>query len=243
MKRTKPTVFACSGGLPFGTRTKYSRGGLMSYALKMATDREQIRLCFIDTACGDNPSHIAGVYELFAGSEVQASHLSLFPMPNLPDVRAHLLNQDVIWVGGGSVSGLLSMWRLHGVDEVLRECWEDGVVLAGDSAGSICWHVGGTTDSFGPELRPMYDGLGFLPYSNGVHFDSEAGRRSLLHQLIADERLPDGYATDEGVGLCYCGTELVEVVAETDRGRAYYIERTQGGQIRETVIGIGRVAR
>ena len=78
----------------------------------------------------------------FAGFE--ASHLALFPMPNVDDPRAHLLAQDVVWVWGGSVAGLLAMWRLHGVDAAMREAWEAGVVLTGVSAGSICWHVGGT---------------------------------------------------------------------------------------------------
>ncbi len=107
-------------------------------------------------------------------------------MPNVEDVTAHLLEQDVVWVWGGSVAGLLAMWRLHGVDEAMRTAWEAGVVLTGVSAGSICWHVGGTTDSFGPELRPIDNGLGLLPYSNGVHYDSEEQRRPLFQSLIAD---------------------------------------------------------
>ena len=86
----------------------------------------------------------------------------------------------MIWVWGGSVAGLLAMWRLHGVDEAMRLAWQAGVVLTGVSAGSICWHVGGTTDSFGPTLRPITNGLGLLPYSNGVHYDSEAQRRPLF---------------------------------------------------------------
>ena len=94
----------------------------------------------------------------------QVSHLSLFPMPTVADVRAHLLAQDVVWVGGGSVANLLAVWRVHGLDEVFREVWEAGVVLGGVSAGSLCWHVGGTTDSFGPDLRPVTNGLGADPH-------------------------------------------------------------------------------
>jgi hypothetical protein len=120
--------------------------------------------------------------------------MSLFVMPSVEDIAAHLLNQDVVWVWGGSVAGLLSMWRLHGVDEALRAAWRAGVVLTGYSAGSLCWHLGGTTDSFGPDLRPV-DGLGFLPWSNSVHYDSEQQRRPLFHELIASGQLPEGYAT------------------------------------------------
>jgi peptidase E len=150
-------------------------------------------------------------------------------MPNLEDVRGHLLDQDVVWVWGGSVAGLLAMWRLHGYDEVLREAWQAGVVMTGVSAGSICWHVGGPTDSFGPELRPITDGLGFVPYSNGVHYDSEEQRRPLLHKLIGDGVLPAAYATDDGAGVLYRGTEFAEAVAEADGKAAYFIERGPEG--------------
>ena len=96
----------------------------------------------------------------------------------------HLLAQDVIWVGGGSVAALLAVWRLHGLESIMREAWEQGVVLAGSSAGSICWHAGGTTDSFGPELRPVTDGLALIPASNSVHHDSEPQRINLVFSLV-----------------------------------------------------------
>jgi peptidase E len=109
-------------------------------------------------------------------------------------------------------------------------------VLAGGSAGSLCWHVGGTTDSFGPELRPVTDGLGLLPYSNGVHHDSEAQRRPLYHRLVAEGTLPAGFATDDGVGLVYRGTDLVEAVADRPGKAAYRVERGAGGTAVETRI-------
>jgi peptidase E len=155
-------------------------------------------------------------------------------MPNVEDIREHLLSQDVIWVWGGSVAGLLALWRLHGVDEVMREAWQAGVVLTGVSAGSICWHVGGTTDSFGPDLRPVTNGLALVPYSNGVHYDSEEQRRPLFQRLIADGTLPAGYATDDGVGVLYRGTEMVEAVTELDGKGAYFVERGPDGSAVET---------
>jgi len=162
-------------------------------------------------------------------------------MPNVEDLGEHLLSRDVIWVWGGSVAGLLSMWRLHGLDTVLREAWESGVVLTGISAGSICWHAGGTTDSFGPALRPVTNGLSFLPYSNGVHYDSDAGRRPLLHDLIADGALPPGSATDDGAGLHYRGTDLYEVLTETAEAQAYSVERAPDGTTKETPLPARRL--
>ena len=157
-------------------------------------------------------------------------------MPNVPDIRSYLLEQDVIWVGGGSVANLLAVWRVHGLDEVLRECWEAGVVLGGVSAGSICWYVGGPTDSYGSDLRVSPPGLGLLPYGSGVHYDSEEQRRPLLHKLVGDGILPTSHATDDGVGLVYEGTELVEAVSDRPDVAAYVIERQADGGVTETRI-------
>jgi len=118
------------------------------------------------------------------------------------------------------------MWHLHGVDAAMRAAWQAGVVLTGVSAGSICWHVGGTTDSFGPDLRPVTDGLALVPLSNAVHYDSEPQRRPLFQRLIADGSLPAGYATDDGVGVRYRGTEFVEDVSERDGAAAYFVSAT-----------------
>ncbi|MDQ1670216.1 MAG: hypothetical protein QOE40_2277 [Actinomycetota bacterium] len=231
-------ILATSGGfLPSAVGPyQWRRGPLIEHAIALAGDPERPRVCYLGTAGGDSLNGTAGFYRAFAGSDARVSHLELFSMPNVSDVRKHLLEQDVVWVGGGSVANLLAVWRVHGVDEILREAWESGVVLAGVSAGSICWHVGGTTDSFGPELRPVTNGLGLLPYGNGVHYDSEERRRPLLHSLVADATLPTSYATDDGVGLHYRGTELVEAVADRRDAAAYKVERVAEGQVVETRI-------
>ena len=178
---------------------------------------------------------MAAAHNAFSKLGFISSHLTLFPMPNVPDVRAHLLAQDVIWVGGGSTANLLALWRLHGLDVVLRECWEAGVVLKGVSAGSLCWHVGGTTDSFGPTLRPVTDGLAFLPYSNSPHHDAEEQRRPLIHRLIAEGTLPDGYATENGTGLVFFGTELQDAFTEEEGKVAYSLTRV-GNETREVAL-------
>ena len=162
-------------------------------------------------------------------------------MPNVEDIRAHLLAQDVVWVFGGSVAGLLAMWELHGVGDAMRTAWEAGVVLTGVSAGSICWHLGGTTDSFGPDLRPITDGLGLLPFSNGVHYDSEEQRRPLFQSLVAAGDLPAGYATDDGAGVLYRGTEMVEALVENDSAGAYFVERGPDGAAVETRLDARRL--
>jgi len=203
-------------------------GPIMRYGLQL-TGKPSPRLCFLGTAGGDDATWTAGFYSACTGEDVTPSHLQLFTMPNVRDVRAHLLAQDMLWVSGGSVANLLAVWRVHGLDVILREAWDRGVVLAGVSAGSICWHIGGTTDSFGVELQPVTNGLGFLPYSNGVHYDSEERRRPLFQKLIAEGSLPEGYATDDGVALHYIDEALHKVIAETSGKYAYHVARTSTG--------------
>ena len=232
-----PTILATSGGWQAGRRTRLEFGGLIRYALELsgATGRAP-RLCHLGTAMGDQRYANAWVTEAGMVAGVQVTHLDLFPMPAVDDMLGHLLAQDVVWVNGGSVANLLAVWRVHGLDGVFREVWQAGVVLGGVSAGSICWHVGGTTDSFGPDLRPVTNGLALLPYSNGVHYDSEAQRRPLFHRLIADGTLPPGYATDDGVGLLYRGPEMVEALTEVPGKGAYHVERTADGSAHESRI-------
>jgi peptidase E len=237
MAAEAPTILATSIGFHHGGRgdLDWRPGPVYRFAAELAGAARAPRLCFVSTATGDQGDYLAASYAAFAGSDLRVSHLALFPMPNVEDVRAHLLGQDVIWVTGGSAVNLMAVWRAHGLDRILWECWQAGVVLGGTSAGSLCWHVGGTTDSFGPELRKFTDGLGWLPYSNGVHYDAELQRRPLLHRLIRDEVLPGGYATDNGVGLVYRGTELVEAVSEVDGAAAYEVRLT-GGVVSEARI-------
>jgi peptidase E len=225
MTATEPTILATSGGLMPGRHTFWEFSALSTYAVDLAgvTGRAP-RVCFLATALGDNEMLLSRLEDAARVAGWQPSHVQLFPMPNVPDVTAHLLDQDVIWVMGGSVAGLLAMWELHGVGVAMRAAWEAGVVLTGVSAGSICWHIGGTTDSFGKDLRAITNGLALLPYSNGVHYDSEAQRRPLFQSLVADGTLPAGYASDDGVGLLYRGTELTEAVTEIDGKGAYRVE-------------------
>jgi peptidase E len=238
-----PTILATSSGIGAGRRTRFEFTAMTDFAVELSgvTGRAP-RICLLATAMGDDKAVLHYLTEAAQISGFVPSHVALFPMPTVQDITAHLLQQDVVWVFGGSVAGLLAMWRLHGVDEALRVAWRAGVVLTGVSAGSICWHIGGTTDSFGPQLRPVTNGLGFLPYANGVHYDSEEQRRPLMHRLVGTGVLPSAYATDDGAGLLYRGAELVEAVAENDRAGAYFVERAGDGAV-ETVLDVRRLPR
>jgi peptidase E len=231
-------VFRGSGAGPYD----WTAGPVYRHAAELArTGGRRPRLCFLGQADGDNLSTRAAFYAALTADGFEVSHLALFPMPNHRDIRRHLLEQDVIWVGGGSVANLVAVWRVHDLPGILHEAWQAGVVLGGVSAGSICWTLGGTTDSFGRELRAFTDGLGWLPYGNGVHYDAEEQRRPLMHRLMrAGVLAPHGYATDNGAGLVFRGTTLSEAIVDRDGAGAYELRLT-GGEVVETPLPVRRI--
>ena len=226
MPADQPTILATSGGYRYGSRTRLEFNSLVHHAVELSgVEGRAPRITHLGTAGGDQVHFATWMSEAARVAGFDLTNLALFSMPNIDDIEGHLLQQDVVWVNGGSVANLLAVWRVHDLDDVFRRVWEAGVVLAGVSAGSICWYQGGTTDSFGPELRAVTNGLALLPYGNGVHYDSEERRRPLVHQLVADGTLSTTHCTDDGVGLVYHGTELVEAVSEADGKGAYVVTR------------------
>ena len=179
------------------------------------------RVCFVPTPSADPDARLVSFYESFA-RRAEPSHVLFDPWPRA-DLREHVLAQDVVYVSGGNTANALAIWRAHGFDAVLRDAWEDGALLCGWSAGMICWFEAGVTDSFGPELAGMRDGLGLLPGSACPHYDGEERRRPVYTSLVADG-FPPGYAADDGAGLHFVGTELQEVVAPREGARAYRVE-------------------
>jgi peptidase E len=236
MPADAPTILATSGGLRPGRRTWCEFAPLVHHAVDLSgAHGRRPRLVHLGTATGDQRWFNAEADEAARIAGFELTHLNLFPMPSTDDVDGLLTSADVIWVGGGSVVNLLAVWRAHGLAEAMRRAWQAGVVLTGVSAGSICWHVGGTTDSFGPTLRPVTDALGFLPWGNGVHYDVEPQRRPLIHKLVAEGTLPTSYCTDDGVGVVYHGTELVGAVTEI-AGKGAYVVRCEGNRAVEDRI-------
>ncbi|MBF8192191.1 peptidase E [Nonomuraea sp. K274] len=238
MTRSGQSHILAIGGGSFRPSRRHNiieASALLRYGLDL-TGQDRPKLGLIATATGDSADWLLKMYGAFEGWDVELSHLTVFPMPNIEDPRAWMLDQDMIYVSGGSVANLMALWRLHGFDEALEEAWRAGVVLSGQSAGALCWHVGGNTDSFGPDLRVWAEGLGLLPYSCGVHYNSDPQRRSLLQQSVADGELPEGYAADEGVALHYVGTEFIQAVSVDAGSYAYKLEGDGAGGVKEVTI-------
>jgi peptidase E len=179
------------------------------------------RVAFVPTASGDDDSKLVRFYGSFA-HRAEPSHVFFNPWPRA-DLREHVLSQDAVYVSGGNTANALAIWRVHGFDAILREAWERGVLLCGWSAGMICWFEAGVTDSFGPQLEGMRDGLGFLPGSACPHYDGEDRRRPVYRELVASG-FPPGYAADDGVALHFVGTELHEVVTTSPGACGYRVE-------------------
>ena len=209
----------------------------VKYAMELS-GQARPKLCVLNTAVGDDPSAYLRFYERLATSAAQVRHLALFPMPSVADPEDLLMSQDAIFVGGGSVANMLAVWRVHGIDEILRKAWHAGIVLAGSSAGGICWFEGGTTDSFGTRLRPFTDGLGMLAGSFCPHYNSEEERRPLYQRLVADGRLPDGIACDDGAAAHFVDETLAELVSDRPDAGAYRVESDGAGGAVESSLPV-----
>jgi peptidase E len=190
------------------------------------TGKPRPKVCFLPAASGDADHYIVRFYRHFDGDRCKPSHLSLFRREKAPkEPREHLLDQDLIYVGGGSVTSLVGVLRAHGIVEILRECWERGVILCGLSAGSLCWFNEGVSTFHGPPVRTV--GLGFLPWSNTVHYSSEPKRRDALHTWLQEGMAP-AYAADDGAALHFVGEDVAQVVASRPSARAYRVELRHG---------------
>jgi len=212
---SEPTI-AALGGLSWDEE---ERRRLEDYVLGLA-GKERRHVLVVPTAAADDVEMTLQIVTQFS-DRTQVSYLPFFPWPP-PDLRRLVLEQDLIYVTGGNTANALAIWRTHGFDEALRAAWEAGVVLAGWSAGMLCWFEAAVTDSFGPQLDGMLDGLGFLAGSACPHYDGEPERRPVYTRLVS-EGFPPGYAADDCVALRFSGRELAEVVSARTGAGAYRV--------------------
>jgi len=196
---------------------------LTRYVLGL-TARSHPKILFLPTASGDDPAYLLTFYQQLAGVSCAASHLALFSR-TVADVEGLIRAQDVVMVGGGNTANMLAIWRLHGVEDALRNAYRDGTILTGWSAGCICWFEAGITDSFTPDLGPLRDGVRLLKGSACPHYDSEERRRPVYAREIA-AGLPAGIALEDAVAARYDDERLVEVVSARPDGRAFRVDET-----------------
>jgi peptidase E len=207
------TIVAIGGG-----KTEDS---IRDYLLGLA-GKERPKVLYLNTASAHDPRQaLRAMQYLSRLAEVEL--VEFFPWPPA-DLRKLTLSRDIVFVGGGNTANMLAIWRVHGFDELLREAYAQGIVLSGSSAGMLCWYEAGVTDSFGPELEGLRDGLGFLTGSGCPHYDDEELRRPTYRRLIDEEGFPAGIAVDSGVAVRYVDGELTEIVSPREGATAYRVE-------------------
>lgn len=216
MPDSKKHVIAVGGKL-FSAESE--NRALERYILAQAKVSEPA-VAFVPTASGDDQSYIIRFYSALGRFSCRLSHLSFFT--RTPDLRKYLLAQDIICVGGGNTKSMLAVWREWGIPEILREAWEAGIVLAGSSAGALCWFEQGVTDSYSDRLRVL-DCLGFLPGSCCAHYDGEAERRPSYHRMLLEGEIKSGVAIEDGVGVHFIGGEVHRAISVSPEGKAYRV--------------------
>jgi len=225
-KRDRRQIVAFGGG---GFSMERGNPLLDDYVVGL-TGKVRPRVCFLPTASGDADHYVVRFYSEFA-TRADASHLTMFRRDrSVSDVRRHLLAQDLIYVGGGSLVSLLGVWRAHGIDQILRDAWERGIVLCGPSAGALCWFSDAITAYYsGPE---RVDGMGFLPWSFTAHYDSEPERRDQFHRLINAGMRP-GFAADDGAAVHFIGPRLHAVLSSREGAGAVALRRGNDGVVED----------
>ena len=223
------TILAMGGG---GFSMEPDNPLLDDFLLSLAPSATP-RVCFLPTASGDSDTYAKRFGDAFAPPRARASVLPLFQRRHT-DLRAFVLSQHIVFVGGGNTANMLALWRLHGLDTILAEALSAGVVLSGVSAGMNCWFQSSVTDSFGADdLQPLDDGLGFVTGSACPHYDGEERRRPTYRELVARKRLQGGYAADDGCALLFRDGRLEEAVSSRPGARAWRVHHAGGIAVEE----------
>ncbi|MFE1764486.1 Type 1 glutamine amidotransferase-like domain-containing protein [Streptomyces angustmyceticus] len=225
MPRT-PTLALLGGGFSDDPDT------LLDDFVLEASGRPRPKVCFLPTASGDAPGYIEKFHTAFAARACEPVHLELFRR-TVTDLRAFVLSQDIVYVGGGNTANMLAVWRVHGLDAILREAYEAGVLLCGISAGACCWFEAAHSDSFGPPV-PLADGLGLLPGSLCPHYDSEPARRPGYLAAVNDRALPGGWALDDGAAALFADGRPVDVVTRRPGATLRRVDVGADGAVTET---------
>ncbi len=221
MNRDRRQIIALGGG---GFSTEPQNLALDVYILQQA-QKPNPKICFVPTATGDAVRYVANFYRAYRQLQCIPSHLPFFE--RTPELRSLALDQDVIYIGGGNTKSMLAVWREWGFDEILQDAWQQGVVLAGISAGAICWFEQGVTDSFADELKVM-NCMGFLKGSCCPHFDGEPERRPSFEKMLLEGRIRPGLAIDDCAAVHFVGDEILRVVVARPEANAYHVVAANG---------------
>lgn len=198
------------------------------------TNKEKPKICFLPTATADNQRYINYWYELCSDLDIEPKVMTVWinSSTQKQTFEEILLEMDAIIVGGGNTLNMLAIWKAQKIDTALQKAYEKGIVIAGGSAGSLCWFNAGTTDSRPKELT-IVKGLDFLNYSHCPHYHSEKSRKPLYHQNILDKKLTNGYACDDRSGILFINGKVKNSVSLDSESFSYYVYEENGKIIEE----------
>jgi len=210
---------------------------LIKYVASL-TRKTNPRVCYIPTAAADNPYAIAAWYATCVDLPLRPFVMRTFlsASPSQQTFAEFILSMDAIIVGGGNTLNMLAIWKAQGIDTVLKEAYNKGIILSGGSAGSLCWFTGGYSDSRPKELT-IIDGLGFLNFSHSPHYDSDPRRRPLYHQGILNGKLRPGYACDDLAGLLFVNGTLKRSVSQDAQNNSYFVSVVEGKIVEKSLPG------
>lgn len=240
MKNILLLLLICSSLVTFGQNDKklFVYGGqvtkeFIKYTAEL-TGKENPKICFLPTATGDNQYYINYWYELCSDLKLVPKVMEVWinSSTQKKSFEEILLNMDAIIVGGGNTLNMLAIWKAQGIDLALKKAYEKGIVLAGGSAGSLCWFNGGTTDSRPKELT-IVNGLRFLDYSHCPHYHSEESRKPLYHKNILEKKLSNGYACDDNSGILFINGLATKSVSTDAQSFSYYVQEKDGKVVEE----------
>lgn len=192
------------------------------------TGKEKPRICYLPTASGDNEENIKYWNNICKTLNIESLIMKVWVSSSEKNKSFEevLLSSDAIVVGGGNTLNMIGIWKAQGIDTVMKKALKRGIILAGGSAGSICWFRNGISDSR-PVNLSVVNGLGFLDYSNCPHY-SEVKRADLYHKMVKEKKMQDGYATDELAGILFKNGKAVDFVSQSDMHNSYFVSRVNG---------------
>ncbi len=226
MENKKRQIIAIGGGgFNKNGKSLSDNISLEQYILNQ-TNNKNPKICFIPTASGESQAYIVNFYQEFSKLTCKPSHLSLFKPPTA-DLASFILEHDAIFVGGGNTKSMLALWKEWGIDQYLRKAWEHGIVLAGVSAGSICWFEQGITDSI-PGNLTVINALGFLEGSNCPHYDEEKERKPAYHRFMREDKISAGIAIDDNVAVHFVNNKIFKIIKSNPHAHAYHVVKEDG---------------
>lgn len=246
MKQLVIIILLATSTITFGQTSDTSNRKLFIYGGEVTkefikhtaqlTGKQKPKICFMPTAAADNVYYINYWYELCSELEVEPHVLEVWiNSPNQKESWEEILTKmDAIIVGGGNTLNMIAIWRAQEIDLALRKAYDQGVVLAGGSAGSLCWFDSGTTDSRPKDLT-LIEGLGFLKFSHCPHYNSEESRRPLYHANILTGKLGNGYACDDKAGILFINGKLSNGVSIDNDSHSYYVFKKNGEIVEEEI--------